>query len=133
MQNNRNSLRAFALAGLLTRAALVVITGGVAAVTVVPGFREARRMQCRYNMITIGNLLRIHKIKDPNHIYATSVADLSIESPSAPKCPDGGRYTITISDGTAIAQNGEIVPCGEPIIRCSSPKHGKYALDIDFK
>jgi hypothetical protein len=134
VRNNSDSQqRAFALVGLLSWAFVVIVTSTIAAVTVVPGLRDARRMKCRYNMITIGNLLRIHKIKDPNHIFATSVADLKNETPPAPTCPDGGSYRISISDGTAIAQNGQVVPAGEPIITCGCPGHGKYALDIDIK
>ncbi len=90
-------------------------------------------MHCRYNMITIGNYMRTNRIKDPNHKYVTSVADLKNDASPVPTCPDGGSYTITISDGTAKAQNGQVVPAGEPIIKCSSRSHGKFALDIDSK
>ena len=133
MRNSRTKRTAYIAIGLLCRISITVVAGAVAAAIGIPALKDAQRMECRYNMIAIGNLLRVHRIKDPNHKYVSSVADLKNETLPAPTCPDGGKYTITISDGTAIAQNGQIVPAGEPIVSCSSPRHGKYALDIDIK
>jgi hypothetical protein len=132
VRNNPETKRAFALGDLLDWFAIAIVTGAIASAALIPGLADARKLHCRYNMITIANMMRIHKINDPNHEYATSVADLKDQTPPVPTCPDGGRYTISISDGTTIAHNGRLVPEGVPIVSCSSPSHGKYALDIDI-
>lgn len=109
-----------------------MMLSGAAAVVIQPAIVDARRTQCRYNMITISNLMRVHRIKDPNHAFATNLGELKGDTPYAPKCPDGGTYTIRISNGTLIGQSGHTVPAGQPVISCSSRLHGKYAMDIDI-
>jgi hypothetical protein len=121
----------YATAELLAGLATLILICSVAAVTVVPALKDGTRMECRYNMITISNIMRIHTIKDPNHAIVSSIEALKLDTPATPKCPDGGTYSIRISDGTLTAQNSEIVAKGQPVIYCSCPGHGRFAMDVD--
>ena len=132
MRKRADKNRAFSIIEILIKTVIVMATGGVAAAVLAPSVSDAGRMQCRYNMITISNQIRVHRIKDPNHSYVTTLAELKPESPTVPVCPSGGTYSITISDGTVIAQNGRVVPAGTPIISCTCKEHGKYAADVDI-
>ena len=82
-------------------------------------------------MMTVGNIDQEYKVKNANHTYTTSTSTLASQVPCVPKCPSGGTYTITISTGTSVANNGQTVPAGKIVISCSTAGHGVFAPDID--
>ena len=92
---------------------------------------DAQAKDCRSNLQTIANLEQEYKVKSSGHAYTTTLSNLSSIVPTVPICPNGGTYSITISDGTATAQNGQTVPLGGLVVSCSASGHGKFALNID--
>ena len=92
---------------------------------------DAKKKQCRANMVTIANAEEQYKIKSSVHAYTTTLGNLTPEIPAVPVCPTGGTYSVSVSNGTATAQNGQTVPNGVLVITCSSSSHGKYAPTID--
>jgi len=88
-------------------------------------------VKCRSNMMTIGNIDQEYKVQSSTHQYTTSLTALGTEVPNVPLCPSGGTYTITISTGSSVANNGQTVPAHKIVISCSTPGHGVYAPDID--
>ena len=111
--------------------AVLLIVSILMAVT-IPFFlsaqNDANKKQCRADMITIGNSEEQYKIKGATHVYTTTLSSLT---PPVPVCPAGGTYSVVISNGASIAQNGQAVPNGCLVISCSSSTHGKYVPTID--
>ena len=89
-------------------------------------------VKCRSNMMTLGNIDQEYKVQNASHAYTTSLTSLTSQVPTVPVCPGGGTYTITISTGASVANNGQTVPAGKLVISCSTPGHGVYAPDIDM-
>ena len=124
--------RAFTLIEIVLGAVVATVMVALSMPLFLSGAADASMKQCRSDMMTIGNLERQHRLKDPNHAYTTSLSTLKTEMLTPPVCPGGGNYTITLSNGSMTAQNGQTVPAGRPIISCSVAGHGKYAPDFDM-
>lgn len=94
---------------------------------------DAKKRNCRAVMQIIANSEEEYKIRSSAspRAFTTNLANLASITPAIPPCPNGGMYTIMISDGTATAQNGQTVPIGGVIISCSASGHGKFALNVD--
>jgi hypothetical protein len=97
----------------------------------VSAMKDGMKKQCRSNMQAIADAEQQYKIKNATHVYTTSLTDLVGDFPVVPKCPNGGTYSVTISDGTATAQSGQTVPAGKIVISCSASGDGKFAQTID--
>jgi prepilin-type N-terminal cleavage/methylation domain-containing protein len=111
---------------------LVILAVGMA--ISIPVFinatKDAQSKQCRANMQVIANAEEEYKYKSATHVYTTTLSNLTAV-PVVPICPNGGSYSVVISDGTAHAQSGQTVPAGNLVISCSLPADGKYAPTID--
>jgi Tfp pilus assembly protein PilE len=116
---------------LLVRVVILGIVMAIATPIFLSANTSAQQDQCDTNMRTIANLEDQYRMKNASHAYTTTLSNLSNLPPSVPLCPSGGTYTVTISDGTAKAQNGQTVPKGGLVISCSISSHGKYAPGID--
>jgi Tfp pilus assembly protein PilE len=123
--------RGLTLLDLLAAVAIMVIMMALAAPVFLPMVTNAKQSDCRANLQAIANAEEQYRRKNTTHAYTTTLSDLSQQGAGVPKCPDGGTYTITISNGTATAQNGQTVPSGGLVISCSAAGHGKYAPGID--
>ena len=86
---------------------------------------------CRSNMQSIANAEQAFRARDSQHLYTTTLADLPVDLGSIPVCPHGGTYSVTVSDGTEVAKNGQPVPPGLIVIHCTDSLHGDYAPSID--
>jgi type II secretory pathway pseudopilin PulG len=131
MINRRVRKRGFTMVEIVVGVVITGCTMTSAMVLFSGATTNAHTKQCRENMMAISNLEQAHRIKDYTHTYTTSLATLKSEGNPVPTCPDGGSYTVTLSDGTKTAQNGQTIPAGRVIVTCSSSTHGKFALDID--
>jgi len=112
---------------------LVILAVGMA-VTIplfVTAMSDGKKKQCRANMQAIADAEQQYKIKSATHVYTTALTNLVGDFPVVPVCPNGGTYTVTISDGTATAQSGQTVPAGKLVISCSSSGDGRFAQTID--
>ncbi len=122
---------AFTLIELLAVAICLAVMMAIATPLYLSAVANAQMSECRSNMQTIANIEREYKIQSATHTYTTSLTTLSAQMPTVPVCPSGGTYTITISSGTATAQNGQTVPNGGLVVSCSASGHGKFAPGID--
>jgi prepilin-type N-terminal cleavage/methylation domain-containing protein len=116
-----------------TLVVLVILAIGMAVAIpmFVTAISDGKVKQCRTNMQAIANSEEEYKIKAATHTYTTVLANLGGSLPVVPICPNGGTYTVTISDGTARAQTGQTVPAGHLVVSCSNGSHGKFAPTID--
>jgi Tfp pilus assembly protein PilE len=119
------------LAELITTALILAIMMAIAAPTFLAAVNAAQQDDCHANMEAIANAEEQYRIKSAGHAYTTRLSDLSSLVPGVPVCPGGGTYQVTLSDGTAKAQNGQTVPKGGLVVSCSLLGHGKYAPGID--
>ena len=92
---------------------------------------DASTKECRANMQSIANIEEQYRIKNAGHAYTTTLSAMVTTGTTLPLCPNGGSYSVSISNGTATAQNGQTVPNGELVISCSTSGHGKFAPGID--
>ncbi|HLJ54551.1 MAG TPA: type II secretion system protein [Chthonomonadaceae bacterium] len=119
----------------LLESLIVLLIMGIGMAVSVPLFisamKDSQMKQCRSNMMAIANAEEQYKIKTVPHAYTTALTNLVGDFPVVPVCPNGGTYSVTISDGTKTAQNGQTVPSGNIIISCSVSNDGKYAQQID--
>ena len=119
---------------LIETLVVVMITSIMLAVSLTFYFTaqtDSQTKECQANMQSIANAEQQYYYKSSPHAYTTVMSNLTPEIPADPKCPSGGTYTVTISDGTATAQNGQTVPAGGIVISCSTSGHGKYAPGVD--
>lgn len=123
--------RGLTLIDLLAAVAIMVIMMAIAAPVFLPMLTDAKESDCRANLQAIANAEEQYRRKNTTHAYTTTLSDLSQQGAGVPLCPDGGTYTVTISDGTATAQNGQTVPSGGLVVSCSASGHGKFAPGID--
>lgn len=123
--------RGLTLIDLLAAVAIMVIMMAIAAPVFLPMLTDAKESDCRANLQAIANAEEQYRRKNTTHVYTTTLSDLGQQGAGVPLCPDGGTYTVTISDGTATAQSGQAVPSGGLVISCSASGHGKYAPGID--
>ena len=84
-------------------------------------------------MSAIANSEEQYKIKSATHSYTVVLTNLIGDLPVVPICPNGGTYTVTISNGTATSQSGQTVANGDLVVSCSATGHGKLAPTIDQK
>ncbi len=124
-------MNAFLSIELMCRSAEALSSAAVAVAVLFPALQNSRRMHCRYNMITISNRLRTHRILKQDHKYPETLDTLEPIHDAIPLCPDGGKYSFTISDGTMSGMNCHIVPSGQRIIKCTCEEHGIYGVDAD--
>ncbi|HZO87295.1 MAG TPA: hypothetical protein VFB38_03080 [Chthonomonadaceae bacterium] len=123
--------RGWTLAEVLTVVLIVIVLMAIAMPAFQNGMSASRQSACRANMQALANAEEQYRRQSATHAYTTQVSALSKEAAGVPVCPDGGTYTITISNGTATAQNGQTVPQGGLVISCSIGSHGKFAPGID--
>ncbi len=116
---------------LLAATVILAVLMALAAPVYLSAVSSAQQNQCRANMQTLANAEEQYKIHSATHAYTTALDNLSQTIPGIPQCPDGGTYSIVVSDGTMTAQNGQIVPKGGLIIACSIAGHGKFAPGLD--
>ncbi len=88
-------------------------------------------LRCHDNLEEIANLEMEYKLQSSTHLYTTTTSNLNSLVPCLPVCPDGGTYSVTISNGTITAQNGQTVPKGKIVITCSCARSWHYA-EIDL-
>lgn len=86
---------------------------------------------CRSNMQSLADGESAYRTRTPTHTFTTTLSDLSGDLLNMPICPKNGTYTLEVSDGTKTANNGNIVPAGGVIIKCSAAGHGVFAPGID--
>lgn len=114
---------------------IVVLIASIVLAVSLPMFisamNDAKTKQCRANMLAIANSEEQYKIKSSTHTYTTTLASLVGDLPVVPVCPNGGIYTVTISNGSQTSQSGQTVPSGGLIVSCSASGHGKLAPTID--
>ena len=97
----------------------------------VSAMNDSKKKQCRANMQAIANAEEQYKIKTVPHTYTTALTNLVGDFPVVPICPNGGTYTVTISNGSAMAQSGQTIPTGGLLVTCSVSGDGKFAQQID--
>ena len=112
-------------------ATIAAIVMAVAVCTFASACTSKDTVRCHDNLELIANLEMKYRVTNSNHSFTNTMSALNAEVPSLPVCPDGGTYSVTISTGTSIAQNGQTVPAGKIVISCSIASHGKYAPEID--
>jgi Tfp pilus assembly protein PilE len=103
----------------------------IAVAAYLSAISDAKVKECRANMQTIANLEEKYRISNATHATTTTLSALSTGGATVPLCPDGYSYTISFSNGTQTAQNGQTVPSGNVIITCGEAAHGKYAPGVD--
>ena len=123
--------RGFTLIEVMIVVLILSIAMAVSLPMFVSAMNDAKTKQCRANMITIANSEEQYKIKSATHTYTTTLANLVGDLPVVPLCPNGGAYTVTISNGSATSQSGQTVANGGLVILCSASGHGKLAPSID--
>jgi type IV pilus assembly protein PilA len=123
--------RGFTLIELLIVILVMAILMAIALPLYLAAVAKAETTVCRSNMQSIANAEQAFRARDSAHSYTTNLSDLPIDLGATPICPRGGTYTIVISDGSQVANNGMSVPAGGLIIQCSVADHGVYAPGID--
>lgn len=131
MNNRAKRRRGFSMVDVIVGICVLSVTLAIAVCTFASAMTASDSQRCHDNMEIVGNLEAKYRVTNSAHAYTTSTAALATTAPAMPICPDGGTYTITISTGTAVAENGQTVPAGKLVISCSNSAHGKYAPDID--
>jgi hypothetical protein len=116
---------------MVVGAAIFSIMMAVSFCTFTSASTTAATEHCHDNMEVIANLEKVYKVNGSTHSFTTTMSALNTPAIPMPLCPDGGTYTVTISTGTSLAQNGQTVPAGDIVISCSDTAHGVYAPDID--
>jgi len=122
---------AFTLIELLVVILILAILMSVALPLYLAAVTDAQVKTCRSNMQTIANAEAAYRTSDPSHAYTTVLANLNANFDAIPVCPSGGTYAVTISDGTAKANNGAAVPAGGIVVSCTAAGHGAFAPGID--
>jgi len=128
---SRKTCRGFTLVEALITVLIMGIGMAVAIPLFVSAMKDAQKKQCRANMQSIANAEEQYKIKTVPHTYTTALTNLVGDFPVIPVCPNGGTYTASISDGTALSQSGQTVPSGVIIISCSVSNDGIFAQQVD--
>ncbi len=121
----------FTLIELLIVILVLSVLMAIALPLYVAAVAQSQRTVCRSNMQTIANGEQAFRARDSLHEYTTNLANLPLDLGSIPICPEGGSYSVEISDGTATANNGQVVQDGSVVVHCSLPTHGVFAPSID--
>ena len=125
--------RAFTLVEILVMTLIMAVGMAISVPLFVSAMKDAQSKQCRANMQSIANAEEQYKIKAAPHAYTTSLTNLVGDFPVVPVCPNGGTYSVVISDGTATSQSGQTVPVGGLVVSCSASGDGKFAQTIDVQ
>lgn len=123
--------QALTLIELLIVILIISVLMAVAMPLYLAAISDSERRVCRSNMQTIANGEQAFRARDSQHKYTTNLAELPIDLGALPVCPRNGTYSVTISDGTELAGNGQIVPQGVIVVHCTIGTHGDYAPSID--
>jgi type IV pilus assembly protein PilA len=123
--------RGFTMVEMLCTVLVFLILMAVSIPFFLSAQNDAKKKQCRANMVTIANAEEQYKIKSASHVYTTTLSSLTPEIPAVPVCPTGGTYSVVISNGSSSSQSGQAVPNGVLVVSCSSSSHGKYAPTVD--
>jgi type IV pilus assembly protein PilA len=130
-RGNRGFRRGYTLIEVLIVVLILAILMAVALPLYVSAILESERKTCRSNMYAIASAEQAYKTRISTHTYTTNLSDLFPDLGAIPFCPDGGTFSVTISDGTGTANSGASVPVGGVIIHCSAPGHGVFAPGVD--
>ncbi len=132
MQSNRiGGRRGFTLIELLIVILILAILMAVALPLYLGSLAKSESTTCRSNMWSIAQAEQAYRTRGSAHVYTTSLTNLYGDLGSTPTCPNGGTYTVSISDGTTTAGNGQTVQSGGLVITCSVSSHGTYAPGVD--
>jgi type IV pilus assembly protein PilA len=123
--------RAFTLVELLIVILVLSILMAVALPLYLAAIANSQRAVCRANMQSIADAEQAYRARTPTHTYTTTLSGLDPDLWATPVCPESGSYTVEISDGTSVANNGSAVPSGGLLVKCSTSVHGVYAPSID--
>lgn len=123
--------RGFTLIELLIVILVLSILMAVALPLYLAAVSDSELKTCRANMWSIAQAEQAYKVKNVSHTYTTNLSDLDADLGQTPICPSAGTYSVAISDGTQVANNGMTVPAGGMIIQCSASGHGVFAPSID--
>ena len=129
----RRPSRGFTLIEVLIVILILAILMAVALPLYVGAVTESEVKTCRSNMFSIASAEQAYKTRISTHTYTTNMTDLQPDLGSTPICPRAGMYSVTISDGTATANNGQTVPDGGQIVHCSAAGHGVFAPGVDSR
>src|SRR5438874_7230635 len=129
-RRNRNR-KGFTLIELLIVILVLAILMAVALPLYLAAVADSQVKTCRANMQTIANAEQAYKTQTTTHVYTTNLTDLNSNLGSTPVCPSGGTYSVTISNGSSTANNGNTVPNGGLVVACSATGHGVFAPGID--
>src|SRR5436305_7989957 len=110
MRLNNSSRYGFTMIEMLVVMILIVVGMAVAAALFNPAMADSRAKQCYADQEQLANAEEQYKLSVAGHTYTTTVSNLASYGTGVPICPDGGTYSVTISDGTATAKNGTTVP-----------------------
>ena len=127
----RRKRRGFTLIEVLIVILILAILMAVALPLYVSAVVQAETKTCRSNMFSIASAEQAYKTRISTHTYTTNLADLFPDLVTTPICPRAGMYSVTISDGTGTANNGNTVPDGGQIVHCSAAGHGVFAPGVD--
>ncbi|MDE2127469.1 MAG: type II secretion system protein [Armatimonadetes bacterium] len=127
----RNRTQGFTLIEILVVLIIMSVMMGLATVLYTHAIANGDYQQCYSNEQSVANAEEQYRLRSSAHTYTTSIASLRALLPTTPVCPDGGTYSITISNGSATANNGQLVPNGQIVVSCSASGHPKYAPGID--
>ena len=131
MKTHAGTWRAFTLIELLVVILVLAILMAVALPLYLASVTHSQRTVCRANMQSIANAEQAYRARGSQHQYTTALDPLPLDLGSIPICPQGGVYSVSISNGSDLADNGQTVPAGCLIVHCSEPTHGVYAPSID--
>ena len=139
-ESRRARRRGLTLIELLVVVLVLAILMAVALPPYLNSVSDAQTKTCRANMQSIANAVEAAHIRGGFQAsYFTGAVTSAAVGPgnaladlqAVPACPAGGSYTVAVSDGTATAHSGAIIPAGQPYVTCSVPTHGVYAPGID--
>ena len=131
MDQRKHIRRGATMVELVGTLAIIGLMMSIVAPIFLSAMSDAKAKGCREDMQAVANAEEQYRMLSSSHAYTTNLSDLKSVNVAIPKCAQGGTYSITISDGTAKAQNGQTVPAGQIVISCSISGHGKFAPDID--
>lgn len=123
--------RGFTLIEILIVVLIIAIMMAVAMPLYLGAVTNSETTVCRANMQSIANAEQAYRARNTAHIYTTVLTNLPVDLGAIPICPKGGSYSVTISDGSNTANNGQPVPVGGLIVQCSTGGHGVFAPSID--
>lgn len=123
--------RGFTLIELLIVILIIAVLMAVALPLYLGTMTHSETTVCRSNMQSIANAEQAYRARDTAHQYTTDLTKLPVDLGAIPVCPQGGSYTVTISDGTATTSHGNAVPAGGILVHCSVFSHGDFAPSID--